>query len=406
MSHSHSDTKSTRHDGASLEDRLTTFYIAVSRAMAFGHFKGHHGPLEETAWLHVAIHQLDEVDRLAAGSLDQDVRCLARLRTILDQASDAAVVPAAVDTEFGTQVLQGREPAVVATAALLLDRLTTPQRPYTDKALNYYSARATSVQQALDRAVAVVSGNSPIDRFRDYVAQLNPLVAPRHAGHGAHSATLEPAGHSHDARHSHDHLSSEVDAAFSAVIEAAAHSHDSAVESIAAACRCNALSAASKAKINQLSVFLRDNEPLWGRFLTGGDSPIDARITVLPEHARRHRCLPGQPQSGGQWEIASLRATETDELCPPGQALHDAGSKAYGAAGANLIKAQNEWINAKQCFGNAYKKTGSCRETYNRAVDKCNSIQCTTFTNCDSIQCTSFTNCDSIQCSSFTGCSW
>ncbi len=236
---------------------------------------------------------------------------------------------AALDVERGTQVLQGREPAVVATAALLLDRLTAPHHLYTDKALRYYSARATSVQQALDLAAAVVAGDSPIDRFRDYVAQLNPLVAPRHAGHGAHSATLEPAGHSHDARHSHDHLSSEVDAAFSAVIEAAAHSHDSAVESIAAACRCNALSAASKAKINQLSVFLRDNEPLWGRFLTGSDSPIDARITVLPEHARRHRCLPGQPQSGGQWEIASLRATETDELCPPGQALHDRSPKKF-----------------------------------------------------------------------------
>lgn len=406
MSHSHNDTRSTRNDGASLEDRLTTFYTAVSRAMAFGHFKGHHGPLEETAWLHVAIHQLDEVDRLAAGVLDQDVRCLARLRTIMDQASDAAVVPAAVDTELGTQALQGREPAVVATAALLLDRLTTPQRPYTDKALNYYSARATSVQQALDRAAEVVSGNSPIDRFRDYVAQLNPLVAARHAGHGAHSGTPEPAGNSHDAGHSHDHLSSDVDAAFAAVIEAAAHSHDSAVESIAAACHCDALSAASKAKIEQLSVFLRDNELPWWRFLTDGGSPIEARIIELPERARRPRCVPGQPQSGGQWEIVSLRATETDELCPPGQALHDAGSKVHGRAGAELIKAQNEWIKAKQCFGDAYKKTGSCKETYNRAVDKCNSIQCNAFTNCDSIECTSFTNCDSIQCNSFTDCSW
>ena len=416
MSNSHSGTKRMRPDGASLEDRLATFYTAVSRATAFGHFKGHHGPLEETAWLHVAIRQLDDVDRLAAGVLDQDVRCLARLRTVLDQASDAAVPK--LNSELGRQVLEGREPAVVATVALLLDRLTTPEHPYTDKALNYYSSRATSVQKALDRAAEVVSRNSPISRFRDYIRQLNPLVAAGHAGHSADSDIEEPAGHSHDDAHSHDdghphedadshdHSLNEVDAAFSAVIDAAAHSHESAVESVAAACHCGALSAASKGKIEQLSAFLRDNETNWQQFLRSGDAVIEAQLIVLPPTARRPRCVPGQPQSGGRWEIASLRATETDELCPPGEALHDAGSRAYGDAGANLIKAQNEWIEAKQCFGDAYKKTGSCRETYNRAVAKCKNIQCTTFTNCDDIQCPYFTNCDGIQCTSFTDCSW
>jgi len=47
-----------------------------------------------------------------------------------------------------------------------------------------------------------------------------------------------------------------------------------------------------------------------------------------------------------------------------------------------------------------------CRETYDRAVGNCNSLQCTSFTNCNSLQCTSFTNCNNIQCTSFTGCSW
>jgi hypothetical protein len=406
MSHPHSDTDSARDDGASLEDRLITFYTAVSRATAFGHFKGHHGPLEETAWVHVAIHQLDEVDRLAVGVLDQDVRHLARLRTILDQASDAVVVPAAADTTPGKQVLRGREPAVVATAALLLDRLTTPQRPYTGKALNYYSARATSVQLVLDRAVAVVSGNARIDRFRDYVAQLNPLGGPGHAGHHAETATPGGASHSHAVGHSHDHPSSEVDAAFSAVIEAAANSHHSAVESVAAACHCGALSAASMARIEQLSVFLRDNAPHWQQFLTRDGVVIEGQLIVLPPTARRPRCVPGKPQHGGQWEIASLRATETDELCPPGEALHDAGSRTYGQAGADLIKAQNEWIEAQQCFDDAYRKTGSCRETYNRAADRCKRIQCTAFTDCDSIECTLFTNCDGIQCTSYTDCAW
>src|SRR6266567_399926 len=99
MGHPHSSAKGRPNDHASLEDCLSTFYTAVSRATAFGHFKGHHGPLEETAWVHVAIHQLDELDHLAAGVLDQDVRCLARLRTIMDETSDAAVVPAALATE-------------------------------------------------------------------------------------------------------------------------------------------------------------------------------------------------------------------------------------------------------------------------------------------------------------------
>jgi hypothetical protein len=378
MSHPHSTPENPQHGGATLEERLATFYTAVSRATAFGHFKGHHGPLEETAWLHIAIHQLDELDRLAAGVLDQDVRCLARLRSVIDQPPYAEVIPAAFDVERGTQVLQGREPAVVATVALLLDRLTPSQHSYTDKALRYYAARAKSIQQVLDLAAAVVSGDSPSDSFRDYVAQLNPLASATRAEHGAHLVTAQSVDHSHDAEHTHDHLSNGVHEAFAAVMESAAHAHGGSVETIAAACHCNALSAASKAKIEQLSVFLRENEPIWRQFLTDGDSPlIHGRLIELPKRANRPRCVTGQPQSGGQWEIASLRATETDELCPPGQALHDAGSKVYGRAGANLIKAQNEWIKAKQCFGDADKKTGDCREAYKGAVRNCKSIQCT-----------------------------
>lgn len=370
MAHSHSSTKNTQRD-ASLQDRLTTFYTAVSRAMAFGHFKGHHGPLEETAWVHVAIHQLDEIDRLAAGVLDQDVRCLSRMRTIMDQASDVAVVDPALDVEHGTQVLQGREPAAVATAALLLDRLTSPQHPYTQRALRYYSARAASVQQALDLAAAVVSGDWPLDRFRGHVARLNPLAAGKHTEHGEHSVPLRPNDHSQGAEHSRDHPASEVHAAFAAVVESATHSHGGAVESIVAACHCEALSAASKAKLEQLSVFLRDSEPIWRQFLTGSSPPIMEPSIVLPRPTRRYRCVPDQPQYGGQWEVASLRATETDELCPASQALHDAGSKAYARAGADLIKAQNEWINAKQCFSEADKKKGDCIKKEDQGYEYC-----------------------------------
>jgi hypothetical protein len=367
MSHSHS-TEVTQSDGASLENRLHAFYTAVSRAMAFGHFKGHHGPLEETAWLHVSIHQLDEVDRLAAGVLDQDVRCLARLRTVIEQAPATAMSRAAPapDDKRGTQVLHGREPAVVATVALLLDRLMGREKLYVDKALRYYAVRAAAVQQALDRAAAVVSGESPIDRFRDYVAQLNPLAAAAHAIHDEHTPVLDKA---HDGEHSHSVSSRDVEAVFSAVIESA-HSHGGAAESIAAACHCNALSAASKAKIELLSAFLRDNEAIWRRFLTESGTPVHVEPIVLPEPAR-HRCVPGQPQYGGQWEIASLRATETDELCPFGQVLHDAGSKAYAQAGADLIKAQNEWINAKECFGDADKKRGDCIKKEDHGYEHC-----------------------------------
>ncbi|MBA2524959.1 MAG: hypothetical protein H0V18_04115 [Pyrinomonadaceae bacterium] len=160
----------------------------------------------------------------------------------------------------------------------------------------FHSIRRPSDRSSLWRA---------IDRFSDYVAQLNPLVAARHAGHGAHSATPQPTDQSRDAEHAHNHLSNEVYEAFAAVMESAARSHEAAVETIAAACHCTALSAASKAKVEQLSVYLRDNEPIWRRFLTESDSPIHECPIVLPEPARRHRCVPGQPQYGGQWEIAS-----------------------------------------------------------------------------------------------------
>lgn len=381
------------HRFAALEQRLSALYRAVSRAMAIGHFKGRHGPLEETAWLHVAIHQLDQMDRLAAGVLDKDVRCLARMRTIVDRSATSPAGRSPANPRRGghqgRHILEGREPAAVAACALLLDRLATVHRPpYAERTLRYYVDRAAAVQDALDLAAAVDAGSAALDDFADRLAQFNPLPGRPHAVHGAPSAASpisahalddvrpRPAVHSHDdvqegpAAHSHGDVSSEVHAAFAAVLESSRHPQG-AVEAAAAACHCDALSAESKSKLEQLSSHLREHETGWRRFLAAIDPASAAPSLVLPARSREQRCVPGQPQFGGRWEVASLRATETDDYCPPAQALHDAGSRAYGRAGADLIKAQNEWINAKLCFDEAGTKKGNCIREEDHGYERC-----------------------------------
>jgi Galactose oxidase-like, Early set domain/Glyoxal oxidase N-terminus len=374
-----------RAQGA-LDHALATFYTAVSRATVFGNFKGHHGPLEETAWLHVAIHELEQADRLAIGVLDQDVRYLARLRTIFDGMRDAPSLHA-----FGTVdcsvSLEGRQPAIVATAALLLDRLTDSDR-YFERAKNYYADRAARIQLALERAAEVVEGRSRIDQFGPYVSSLNPSPGMSHAQHAAqppsthvdteHAAALSDA----DAKHSgHEHQAvGRVYSAFAAVMESGAHTHEDPSDVIGAACHCDGLSTAAHAKLEALSLYLRGNHGSWRDFLKERPRPIDLK---LPEPERRHRCVPGQPQFGGQWGIPSLRVTETDERCLLGQMLYGAGSKVHGHAGDQLIKGQNEWIKAKECFGDANKKKGNCIKEEDHSYNRCDTEEDQGYSRCD-----------------------
>jgi hypothetical protein len=402
MSHVPEATTAT-HAADTLEQRLSSFYEVVSRAMALGHFKGHHGPLESTAWLHIAIHQLDQIDRLAHAVLDQDVRCLARMRKILDQASDTSITRPGFDGQRGKQILQNREPAVVAASALLLDKLSAPRLAYVDKALRYYAERVISVQQALDLAAAVAARRSPLGTFAEHISQLNPLGGKPHGAHGAtHAPSPAPAAaptHEHAAEeHAHDDVSSEVHAVFASMRESSHQAHGDTADTVAAVCHCEALTPASKTKLEQLSSYLRDEEPRWKSFLTPVDPEV--RPIKLPEQSRQHRCVPGQPQFGGQWEIASLRATETDERCPPAEALFDASSRVYGKAGASLIKAQNEITNAQLCFGEASKKKDKCIEEEDQSYWRCDVEEDQGYDRCDREEDHGYRNCcDWIPCS-------
>jgi hypothetical protein len=391
---------------ADLNALLAAFYAAVSKATTFGHFRGHHGPLEETAWLHVAIHELEAIDELAAGVLDRDVRCLARLREVLDRVQpDPQPTVGSESMNSGSQILAHLSPATVATSTLLLERLTDPKLHYVDRARSYYVSRAAAVQQALDAGAAVIDGRAPIDQLEDVIRRLTPRGA---MGHGIHSTPAQarssddrphagrhglPSGDDHNEavevpplRDIHDvtvpTVASALESVFDSVMRAGSQVPVSAADALLAVARGSALDATAKANVERLASAVREEEPRWRQFLTH-DVEVHPHPIVLPDAPRRHRCVPGEPQYGGQWELASLHATETDERCPPGEALHDIGSKVYGAAGAQLIKGQNEWIKAKQCFGEAAKKKGPCITKEDQGYERCDLEEDHGYERCD-----------------------
>ena len=159
------------------EKALERFYTVVSRAQALGYFKGHHGPIEETAWLHVAFHNLDEVEMLADEAIKGDVRHLARLRTLVEKApllkiSEAPEhhTPRPQEKSF----LDVHHAPLVPSAALLLDRLQDqPGTEWTRRAMGYYTIRALAVSEALIAADQALAGNLSIEQFVSVVREAN-----------------------------------------------------------------------------------------------------------------------------------------------------------------------------------------------------------------------------------------
>ncbi len=390
------------------EEDLVRFYIAVSRAQSIGFFRGHHGPLEETAWVHVALHELEEIEDVARRVISGDVGALHRLRTIVTAAPHWPHAVQSAQTASAKPIVRPRQPLAVATAGALLDRVwREPAQAWAQRAMGYYALRALAVNRALVGADQALALKVTSTQFVATVHAANPFggvtaehMSPSgptydasgptvgsHAGHAAHAsyppnlptaAMAAPEPHSADSES--DLLVTELTRYFTTVSDAAGDHRALPTPSML-------LHLADK-----IATFPDDvrsaEQPL--RDLARKWSEIDYLLPITtpgqPQNAPeregvRDRCVEGQPQTGGRWEIARVRATEIDEMCPPAQSLDRASGKAYGFAGSHLIEAQNEWINAKQCFDDPGTK--KCRREEDRGYNKCTEERDDGYNQCD-----------------------
>jgi len=355
------------------EAALVELYQAVSKAQVLGFFKGPHGPLEETAWIHVGIHELEEIEGLANQTLDGDPRAAALMRKLLMPAPTwRHIAPAEHSAGEARFIVQPRRPHLVGTAALLLDGIETgTHRRWLNRAIGFYSVRSLSVNRALEAAKAVAARRLSLAEFAREVQEANFLGTPMRHG----SVTTEHMSRAHAAGSAmRDHrptefapdmsnpLARELAATFHPLIDLTAQ-HDplSVPVTLRRLSESGYLHIEDSIRLNRLA----------GRWTELGDNWRDTLSRRgTPEVAQedrkaplRNRCVPDQPQHGGRWDIATFTATETDEFCPPAQAVQDASSKVYGRAGAELIKGQNEWIKAKECFK---KSKRICRQVEER----------------------------------------
>jgi len=378
---------------------LARFYRAVSKAQALGFFKGHHGPLEETAWVHVARHHLEDIEALAAQVIGGDVRQLARFQTLISKAPQwklsASHVPQQSNGD-GKSFIRADRPALVVTTALILDRLQNePGRQWTERAMGYYALRALAMNRALEAADQVLARSLSLEGFAAMVHASNFLGAsqdPTHphkhaAGEESHEAMA--AGHSQPAPtpmavetdeppefvvelDAWTPLATQLGRTFRSLIDVDTANREAPVKTLLRnLAQTIHLRGEAGARITEFADKWDGLAPAWKEFLLPPQGPLGVPEAPVDIPPLRDRCIPGQPQHGGLWEIAQFTATETDKLCPPAQALDDASSKLYAAAGAQLILAQNEWIKAKLCYKPAGEEAERCVKQEDQGYNQC-----------------------------------
>ncbi len=397
------------------DDELARFYRAVALAKTEGAFASPHGPLEVTAWLHVTAHLLESMDtaarRATRGELDQ----LLSLRTLVEGAPATTVFDTGLTPRNRREagIVKPAEPLAVAVSGVLLDQLDDDEASSWARRSSWlYALGVRAIEQALLAARAYLRGEIEAVTFEAAVEASNTYRAPMANDEGTDEVTVGVANGSEAGPPSAVDQGSHL----KAPAERQSPAHESSVGGGHG--RVEPATTGSRApkwaELDPLSTplgqsmskvlaaatvdgdvpqLLRGMEPVvrglrstpgrdvplsllasaWPDLIRGWSGDAAARPAVPDEHARPHdesrdECDRG-PQAGGRWEIARVDATETAESCPPAQAVDDLSARVYGKAGAALIKAQNEWINAKECFSSP--DTRKCAREEDKGYNQC-----------------------------------
>jgi hypothetical protein len=378
------------------EKELSRFYRAVALARTRGAFGSPHGPLEATAWLHVTANLIESMEDSARRATRGDVSQLASFMTMVDTAPTTTLFNAGLEPRNRKEqsLVRPSEPVGVVLCGAVLDRLHgRDDGNWAHKSFRLCVLGISAIEQALLAARAYQRREIDAATFEDAVEAANTHRAPT-------SASLEtevPSTTAPRPTHRHDDQLGGDSADHS---ETKRHPQEETVPRPPELNPLETTLGRSLAGILDAAAKPADVPELFGavelvirrlpRAFPGKDVPVGLLATAWPELERawrdmplhapeperlppredvRDTCTEGRPQDGGRWEIASVNATETAASCPPSQAIDDLSGRVYGLAGASLIRAQNEWVNAKECFSSP--DTRKCTREEDRGRSEC-----------------------------------
>jgi hypothetical protein len=180
---------------------LALVYRAVSQALPSGAVGGHHGPLETTAWIHIAIAELEQLDAAAAAALLED-QALRVLRNLVRREPGFTPLPSRRSDPW---VLRRAEvgiadPAALVVAAHALARGGGDGPEDAGRLVGFAARRVAALNLVADASRRYLAGWWTARRFAARVTDLSPLVIGAH-GHGHDNGDND--GHGHDDGHGH-----------------------------------------------------------------------------------------------------------------------------------------------------------------------------------------------------------
>jgi hypothetical protein len=180
------------------ETDLASFYRAISLAQHEGRFLHAHGPLEDTAWLHVTVRLLEELESSARNAVFGELGELERIRTMVSSTPTEGPRRARLPHhERGEQqsFVTVQDPAGVAVAASLLSRLDDdPAARWPERIAGVYAGGVAAIEQAFAAAEAYLRGRIDVDAFEAAVRASNSYGGMTDHGGAGEETRTPPRG--------------------------------------------------------------------------------------------------------------------------------------------------------------------------------------------------------------------
>jgi Domain of unknown function (DUF1929) len=189
-------------DSATLE-RL---YRSISLAQQSGALRSHHGPLETTAWIHIAIADLERLDGACVGVIIGDDVALDVLTTIA-RFDTPFVVPQrrryAEDRATAAATLDLVDPVALAVAAhVLAVRGGEHGQTRAEQLIAFAARRAAGLNLVLEAANRYLAGWWTARRFGARLQELSPFEVGGHHAHNGGSGQAD--NHQHGGTGDHE----------------------------------------------------------------------------------------------------------------------------------------------------------------------------------------------------------
>jgi len=172
------------------QEQLSLFYRAVSWVSQSGYFNKHHSVIEDTAWFHIFVGELEGLEALSARVARGEFNMIPALRRMLEDSerwplelhSDNHISAPTEDAK----AVRPQYPQSVVVAATLLDQLEDHGSLWTERVLGFYLKRIGALNHALRHATQLINRSIAPSEFVSHFNELRSLSNPEDSGHSEH----------------------------------------------------------------------------------------------------------------------------------------------------------------------------------------------------------------------------